>query len=258
MPQSPKTGICILTIDLATAERAAHPSPQTSATGLERLRDRLSAAAIPLTWGVDRLQAAVGRYLLVRPMLSEVALLADTSWTAAGVNRRRFAAGFIEGLNAFRSAGLSPTTLLLPNWNIAPHDDLLVKQGIQIVRVDAAAACKRDGARQRPASSGASAGAWRSARWGLWEAPVTIRVAANTVRAVERALDHLRRQGGSVILAAHAALLCENERLLNRLIAQLTGAREGSVRLETLAAAVENLRASRRPSSARSILHPAA
>lgn len=258
MPQSPKTGICILTIDLATAAREAQPSPQTSATGLERLRDRLSAAAIPLTWGVDCLQAAVGRYLLARPLLSEVALLADGSWAAAGVQRRRFAAGLLDGLNAFRSAGLSPTTLLLPSLPTASHDDLLVKHGIQMVRVEAAAACQRDVRRQRPPSSGASAGAWRSLRWGLREAPITVRIAANSERAVDRALGHLRRQVGTAVLAAHAGLLCENERLLNRLIAQLTGAREAGVRLATFATVLESLRATPRPSCARSILHSAA
>jgi cobalt-zinc-cadmium efflux system membrane fusion protein len=140
----------------------------------------------------------------------------------------------------------------------ASHDDLLVKHGIQMVRVEAAAACQRDVRRQRPPSSGASAGAWRSLRWGLREAPITVRIAANSERAVDRALGHLRRQVGTAVLAAHAGLLCENERLLNRLIAQLTGAREAGVRLATFATVLESLRATPRPSCARSILHSAA
>lgn len=258
MPQSADTGTCLLSIDLTAANGGLHWAPHASATSLETLHGRLAEARIPLTWGVQRSQAAVGRYLLAGSVASEVALLADGSWTAEGVTRRQVAQVLSDGLNEFRAAGLSPTTVLLPSGRISAHDDLLVKHGIQMLRIGSTAEWNRERGRQRPVSSVASAAPWRLLRWGLWEAAATVRLAANAGRVVERALGRLRHRGGTVILVAQSGLLCESERIASRVIGQLAGAREGGVRLETFASVVAKLRVSRLPSGVRSILHPAA
>jgi len=253
MSRPPETGICILSIDLVSRGAASTSEVrQTSARWVE-LDHLLAEAKIPVTWGIgESLETDAHQ------MCGEVALLADASWAAAGAGRHRFSQSLAERLRQLGSAGFSPTTLVLPQGCLATHDDLLVKQGIRVVRVsesrwqEQAAGWWPRGRLYQPARP------LRALRWGLWQAQATVDLADFGLRATLRRIDRLVHRGGLAIVVAQDALFAGG-REISRLVQHVCRRRdENAWRLETLGGMAAKLQATRPATSARSILHSAA
>lgn len=249
MPRPPVTGVCVLSIDLVSHDaRAAEVCRQ------------LAAANLPAVWGLSALPGEELSAALRKHAGCEVALVAEASWAAEGASRRDFSHSLAGGLGQLASAGFSATTLIMPAARLAAHDDLLVKHGIQTVRVGPARG-------QRPFL----AGRWpwlRSAppakcvqplRWGLCEVAASIDLSDAGLRGVQRLIDGANKAGGLAVVVAASELLASNEKLVARLVNHLCRRRdEYSLRFDTLSGIVARQRPTRPACAARSILRSAA
>lgn len=260
MPRPREAGVSILSIDLDASGAPSTSEANAFESQLRQLRDRLAEAEIPVTWGLPANDAALGHVLLDQPTGSEFALAADRTWCGEGSSRRAFAAGLEQAVSRFASVGLTATTLLLTHGRPEPHDDLIMKFGMNMIRVGQcipAVTAKRSW-RWRSRSS------WqpetvRFVRWGLWEAVVTASLAADGERAALRAVDRVSRVGGLAVVVINARLLFVDERLTSRLIAHFHRRRdETALRIETFASLAAARQTSRSTPIARSVLRPTA
>ncbi|HET6880757.1 MAG TPA: hypothetical protein VFI31_11415 [Pirellulales bacterium] len=260
MPRSTDTGVCILCIDATATEDSSASRQGASTAQIERLHHRLADAGIALVWGVEASQSKLGRTLSQADKSTEVALVADGSWSSRDATRRQFGEGLAGGIDQFRSAGLTATTLVLPSVRSVEHDDLLVKHGVHVVRVDRRRASGRPSRGWWPRSgSSPTTGQMRTVRWGLWEADVSLNLEHGGIRAIVRTLDRLGREGGMAVIVADARHLAEDEHRVVKLLDHLRRKRsEGVVTFDTFHSLFTRLYGRRPAASARSILHSTA
>ena len=258
MSRPPETGICVLSIDLVSHGAAKTATSQPSRDHLVELSHLLTETKIPVTWGIaDAPAPDVGQSAFAQPD-SEVALLADASWAAAGASRGCFSQTLAQHLQQLGSAGFSPTTLVLPQGCLASHDDLLVKHGIRVVRVSESRWQEQPAGWWPRGRRSAPAKPVRALRWGLWQAQATADLVKAGLRGVLRVVDRAARGGGYAIVVARADLLASG-RDASRLVHHLRCRRdENALRLETLSGVAFRLGAARPSPAARSILHSAA
>jgi hypothetical protein len=258
MPRPTETGVCILCIDLTIAGNGPSLRNDPSPAQVEGLQQRLVEAGIAVTWGVGASQTALGKTLVAGDTRAEAAFVANPSWSTGDTSRRPFAEGLNHGVAQLRSLGLHTTTLVLFNERWREHDDLLVKQGIQVV-LDRAQSSDQSSHGWWPRSAKGPAKSFRSVRWGLWEAVTTVNLDYDGPRAVERTIDRLHREGGLAIVVASAARLATNEQLTAKLLGHLRRKQSDRlVRFATFGAVVAGLQSSRSRTTARSILRSAA
>jgi hypothetical protein len=139
-----------------------------------RLIDLLGKHQMPATWAVadPAISAATDR-LVSAGAGHEIAILGDRTWVGREAGRSRFHRELARRITRGRAAGLPISTLALRNVELDDHLDLLVKQGITVVR-PASEVCARSGWFSRRARQP------QALRFGLWEAPGSLRLPGPT------------------------------------------------------------------------------
>lgn len=217
--------------------------------------DLLQSFDAPATWALndpansrwaERLATTDGRH--------EIALLTDGEWQGDRNGRSRFAATLIARLGAARKVGFQVATLVVHDASCQGHEELLVKHGVRAVRDDRVAA----------------AAGVRPLRFGLWQFAAQRRLPENgrrwlvsQERQVRRAVDQAAAKAGVCHLAIDVDRFDDEGRAIRALEHVLHHAdklrREGSLRMETIASAVERFdQPRRRVAPAQSILRRAA
>lgn len=251
--------VCVFSIDHVTPIAGVKRQAAVSDSTVAQICRQLVSAKLPATLALAAAPSDELRSAIEQHRTCEVALLAVPSWAADGSSRSEFSQSLAAGLHKLSAVGVTATTLVLPSGKVAAHDDVLVKHGITAARVAESRVGLAHGRgwwqgnRSTPV-----AGAIRPLRWGLWEAVVNISLSEVGWGAARRLLDRIAAQGGTAIIAADAAMLAADAKLLSRLIEHLQRRRdEKTIVLDSLAGAVARQYAPRH-ASARSILHPAA
>lgn len=254
MPSS-QPGTTVLSIDLAFADGVGI-SRAPCLRALNDVCEALAAADLPATWGVPAAGAPESEAFRRECGRGEWAVFVPA--IGAGVGNDTLAAQLGESVRQAQIVGHLPTTLVVPE--IGPnrelsHHDLLLRHGINRVRVDA------------PAGREARTGWWRrrlnataqlrSLRWGLTELSNVVRLRQRGLSATRRCLEGATR-GDFVVIVIDAKQISSGARDVVRLIEQvgrLSGAR--ALLCHTIAGALAERAINRRP-AARSILRPAA
>jgi hypothetical protein len=196
-PQSER-GVFVLSIDLPPI-RSIGPT-----NGLVDLLKVVSGFGVAATWySPDPASSAdVERILAVMPA-QEIGISGDSTWATTGVGRTLFLRELSRRVARCESSGYSITSLAVPQRVAAEHLDLAVKHGIQCVRISPNLAptslLTRSLALLR--SSAAVGDVPRIGRFGLWQAPVSLRfpererysspaVVRQAQRGLQQAMDH--------------------------------------------------------------------
>ena len=255
-------GKLVLSIDLELNTDALDLIQEQSLEALHiRLMEVMASFDVAATWAVsDPAVSAATDRILAAAQPHEIAVLGDSTWVGHSAGRGRFARELSRRVLGARSAGLPITTLALRNVALDDHSDLVVKNGLTVVREGIASA---DGRAQAKEQSGLPA-----LHYGLWSLPPTLLlpqasgwlpgswrlrrrlegcIARSELLHVVVDAPHMLRVGSSS--ERQLASLLEHASLRRR---------QGRLQIETLAQAASQLVGGRRVSSARSILKSAA
>jgi len=231
----------------------------------------LESHDVSATWGFD----APGKSSLLAAIAAieprqEIALVARGAWAAADASRALFDQELSGRVIAAREADLKPSTLLLASGATPAHLDLVEKHGIS-------ALCRMSLHESHSASTPASVwrSGWfspsaaragsapRSLRWGLWQMPAAIDLARlGGWRTRQSILRRVSTEGFVHLCVDVASLVAGATRAERQLDAVLRMAvawqEQGKLQLQSIAASVAQLSATRQNPPARSILRSAA
>lgn len=187
MAGSMRDAILICSIDLPALSDGA----STSHPWLQSLARELAGCQDPVTITLlDLAQAGP-----VQSLLSdrhEVALRVDASWGRPEAGRPAFAQTLRSQLRLAQDQGVTVTTLAWGEFPLTAHTDLLVKHGINAVRIPPAPTRARL-LRLKAAPAAASA---QVIRYGVCTAPVVAQwQPGQTVRAIRKALAKAAGEG---------------------------------------------------------------
>jgi len=138
-------GILAISIDLELDGR--HCGLQDQA-GLDQVASRLLESllrrGLAATWAVaDPAVSAATDKLLAAPD-QEIAILGDPAWVGASAGRNRFGRELERRVRQARASGISVTTLALRKVQLDAHLDLVVNNGVNVVRGPAPAVRRRN------------------------------------------------------------------------------------------------------------------
>ncbi len=256
-----RSGQIVFSIDVSNGNDATAASTAARDEVCRRLVELFVRYQFPATWFAAEPASWTGRSVLPYSGPShEIALLGSADWANPGVARGQFAAELDRRLLAARAAGVSVTTLALSGGALSEHHDLLVKQGISMIR---------------PASIGLRQRGWMpqpsALRHGLWQTPVCVQIPSPQTWLplslvlfwIRRAMRQAAESSAVLHLSIDAARLAVGqERGFKMLERAFHLARhwqlKGQLSAGTLAQLALRLGRRRRSSPARSILRKAA
>lgn len=245
MSQNNGSGVFGLSIDLRAG---AAISLQAE---LAQLLKTLQRRQIPATFStpspgcdglIERLRAESLRH--------ELAILADSTWTGAGIGRTQFARELARRVELAKTQRTSFRTIAVTDTELTTNLDLLVKHRISVVR--------------SPLNVGFQP---QSLRYGVWQAPVSFTFPSKgrwqfggTEWAINRALSRAARIQGLVHLVVALETLADQAEMasLERILATVQRRRDkGLVAAVTMQGLVSRLAPQRQVVSAKSVLRVA-
>lgn len=196
-------GQFVLTIDLELLERAGSYEHERQLDLMtRRLLELLHAYQLPATFAVaDPLHSAATELVTSSDLGHELAVLGDASWIGRGAGRERFGRELDRRFHSAQAAGLTVTSLVLRNVELAENLDLLQPHPITAVRSAAASAMAQP----------------QLLRSGVWQMPVTYALPAKArwfyrpARVARRWLDRAARSGSIMHLSIDAGRLVETQ-----------------------------------------------
>jgi hypothetical protein len=257
-----------ISLNVAGLESAAEREIPAAVTTLAQFMDSHDVSA---TWGFDAPSPAplLAMVTAIEPR-QEIALVARGGWAAADANRALFELELSRRAAAAREAGVRPSTLLVAGGATPEHLDLVEKHGISAL---CRMALHESHSASTPASlwrsgwfspnSARAGSAPRSLRWGLWQMPAAIDLARlGGWRTRQSLLRRVATEGFVHLCVDVASLVAGGARAERQLDAVLRLAvawqEQGKLRLQSIAATVAQLSATRQGPPARSILRGAA
>lgn len=256
------TAILSVSVDLELDAQHCRPQQQRSLDRVAtQLVDLLSKHQVPATWAVaDPALSAATEKLVGAAGGHEVAILGDAAWVGANAGRVRFGRELQRRVTRAREMGLPVTTLALRNATLHAHLDLVVKNGITVVR-GAEAKGRRTNSVHQP----------QSLYSGLWFMSPSLVLPGNSrwipgggrIGAAKRGLEHAAARREVYHLLINGLALTERSWLALRGLEAVVRRAEklragGRLEIVTLADAAMRLSNLRQAAPARSILRPAA
>lgn len=256
------TAILSVSVDLELDAQHCRPQQQRSLDRVAtQLVDLLGKHQVPATWAVaDPALSAATEKLVGAASGHEVAVLGDAAWVGANAGRVRFGRELHRRVTHAREMGLPVTTLALRNVALDAHLDLVVKNGITVVR-GAEVKGRRPSSVQQP----------QSLNSGLWFMGPSLVLPGDSrwvpgggrIRAARRGLQHAAACREVYHLLINGLALTERSWLalrgLETVIRRAVKLRAaGRLEIVTLAEAGSRLSNLRQAAPARSILRPAA
>lgn len=256
------TAVLSVSIDLELDAQHCRPQQQQSLDRVAtQLVDLLGKYQVPATWAVaDPALSAATEKLVGAAAGHEIAVLGDAAWVGQNAGRVRFGRELHRRVTRAREIGLPVTTLALRKANLDAHLDLVVKNGITVVR-GAEPLSRRTNSVHQPQSlysglwfMGPSLALPGSSRWLPGGGRIHAATRGLAHAAACREVFHLLINGLALTerswLALHGV-----ERVIRRAV-KLRAA--GQLDIATLSDTGTRLSSLRQTAPARSILRPAA
>jgi len=152
-----------ISVDLELEERGVETRPREALeSSVHELIDLLGDAQLSATWFASEPAISSSLHHALRSdSAHKAAISMDGDWRGHENGRNRFAAEFLRRKKAADLAGIEVRTLAAPHGVAQENFDLLVRQGISVIRSDSASATRhKDRARLRGVVS---------LRYGLWQ-----------------------------------------------------------------------------------------
>lgn len=256
MPTALPHGILVVSIDLELdIERRVATEQRILGEVTAELIALFDCYQLAATWAVaDPVVSAATESILAGNQPHEIAVLGDHTWVGSTAGRERFSKELTRRVNGARAVGLPLSTIVLRDAPLVENHDLLIKQGIRVLRGPVRGPSRRVFTTQP-----------RAVRFGLWE--VTASCVVPTVgrwrsgggfaacrmlgRAAARpSFTHLVVDAQGIVDVGLGGL-----RVVQRVLRYAAQHRDrGVLAVETLAASATRLAPRRTRSPARSIL----
>jgi hypothetical protein len=256
-----KTAVVSLSVDLALGHSSVDDAQRSSLDkAAAAILELLAEYALPATWAVsDPAGWTPARRVLSATSGSEIAILADESWTCGRAPRHLFGRQLAARVQRARAAGIEISSLALHTEAPAGHAELAIKLGITAVRhAPTSAAFPHQAARPRMLSS------------GLWSFPICVTVpgpsgwfSGDGSRKARALVDRGEADGRTLQLVADVDAVARggrsSRRGLERLLRHLQLRRkQGAIEVASFRATVARLAGRYQGQPSRSILRTAA
>lgn len=271
MKQGTQPAELVISVDLVgqAGEAGRSAALLSSATWLLGQFARHDLAA---TWVVDpsTLVHIAPDLVASRPAM-EVAMAGQAAWCGAAVSRARFSNALVASLNQIRDFAARPTTLSIAAGDCLTQLDLLVKHGINAVRLRSQSG---EAATHSRAPRGILSWLWPAAprdedwrakplRFGVWQVPTSLILPSAGWRVTKATVDSAVRGAPLVQLAIDVESLTRGQLAAQKDVERLltyVALRRGQdlVLPGTIAAAVQRLTTHSTAAPAHSILRPSA
>jgi hypothetical protein len=253
-------GVLAISIDLELDTQRRGIDQQRALEDITgRLIQMLGKYNFPATWAVADPAVSAATERLMAAKVHEIAILGDRSWVGREAGRSRFAREIARRVTRGRAAGMEISTLVVREADPAEHLDIVVKQGLNVVRTATHDARSRGVKQPQPL------------RFGLWEMPVSLQLpgASRWAPGGGSLWIAKRRIGQSAQAPAVFHLVVDSlamaakgsaaQGVLDKVLRHAAHFQSRNLlTVATLAATAAQLSGERRATSARSILRPAA